>query len=161
MCCEVPVFWGGIEPVVHPKGHIMARTEDLFFRSAVVREGAVVGDSQALEVGCRNPRADARASPRRSLWLCWIAPSLRAVSTAPARRGNGPFSKVVATAALLCDRSTSAPPGTWDPWSGCLLCLVRTAEGSLGAASFGGVTWAQFVFAINTHRDAGCFYVMW
>lgn len=31
----------------------------------------------------------------------------------------------------------------------------------MGAASFGGVTWAQFIFAINTHRDAGCFYVMW
>lgn len=41
--------------MVHPKGHIMARTEDLFFRSAVVRKGAVVGDSQALEVGAEIP----------------------------------------------------------------------------------------------------------
>lgn len=41
--------------MVHPKGHIMARTEDLFFRSAVVREGAMVGDSQALEVGAEIP----------------------------------------------------------------------------------------------------------
>lgn len=41
--------------MVHPKGHIMARIEDLFFRSAVVREGAVVGDSQALEVGAEIP----------------------------------------------------------------------------------------------------------
>lgn len=41
--------------MVHPKGHIMARIEDLFFRSAVVREGAVVGDSQALEVVQKSP----------------------------------------------------------------------------------------------------------
>lgn len=42
--------------MVHPKGHIMARIEDLFFRSAVVREGAVVGDSLAPEVSAEIPK---------------------------------------------------------------------------------------------------------
>lgn len=109
----------------------MARIEVLFSRIAVVREGAMVGDSQALKVGAEVPVGDPRASPRHSPQLCWIAPSLRAVSTAPARRGIGPFSKAVAAAALLFDSSASASPDTWDPWSGCSLCLVRT-EGCLG-----------------------------
>lgn len=45
VCAVKSLFSVGFEPVVHPKGHIMVRIEDLFFRSAVVREGDVVGDS--------------------------------------------------------------------------------------------------------------------
>lgn len=43
--------------MVHPKGRIMTRIEDLFFRTAVVREGAV-GDSQALEGGAEIPEGE-------------------------------------------------------------------------------------------------------
>lgn len=58
-----PCFLGDVEPVVHPKGHLMARIEDLFFRSAVVREGAVVGDSQALEAGAEIPEGTQERVP--------------------------------------------------------------------------------------------------
>lgn len=123
--------------MVHPKGHIMARIEDLFVRTAVVREGAM-GDSQALERGAEIPEGTQERVPDRSLHLCWIAPSLRAVSTAPAHRGKGPFSKAVAAAALLCDSSTSAPPGTWDPWSWVFTMPSEYNGRCLGEVSFKG-----------------------
>lgn len=48
--------------MVHPKGHIMARIEDLFVRTAVVREGAM-GDSQALERGAEIPEGTQERVP--------------------------------------------------------------------------------------------------
>lgn len=117
--------------MVHPKGHIMARIEDLFFRTAVVSEGAVVGDSQAVERVQKSPRGPKSTSQTflAALLDCTIPQSCVNGSSCG---GNGPFSKAVAAAALLCGSSISAPPGTWGPWSGCLLCLVRTLRGVWG-----------------------------
>lgn len=68
--------------MVHPKGHIMARIKDLILELLWCGKG-LWWETPRQWSGCRNPQGDPRARPRRSLQLCWIAPSLRAVSTAP------------------------------------------------------------------------------